>query len=431
MTDKKKTKKNAILLLTLACVLQSGCAFMGKSETKVVTVNSESYYKDDATRTYINYEDGAVQGDEKETTILQADELDGVELSYAADYFLMSLTEKECEVYKQIFYGLQNFEPQIYITNGVIKQEDICSFIVLCTTTVPAINYIGEEYTVSIDDDGYVTAVKVNYSKTQEEAAKENAELEKRIDTIVSKLHSDWTDYDKVKYFHDTIIKNCQYNEQGEYAYSAYGALCKGEAVCEGYTKAMLLLCEKAGIGCIPVIGEGLENENTLPHIWNKIIINNYWYDFDLTWDDPVNNISDDYIRYDYFAINDTAMGADHIIDENMYLNYPSADAGDNYFVRSGLYAENADEAVEIMKKAVSDAMAANDDYARIKCADAAVYAQAYENIFKAEEGQTTEIFRILREVVEENGYEQYSNQGYSEITNADMFTLTIRLNRK
>lgn len=427
-----KNRKIAIFLVSLVCIIQSGCAFSANFTKKTVTASTDTYFKDDATRTYINYEDGTSQGDNKETTILGADELSEIELSYSAELFLSDLSEKEGEVYKQIYKGLHNFEPQINITAGVVSKEEICSFIVLCTTTQPAVNYVGEEYTVSIDGDGYVSAIKINYSKTQEQAEAEYSQLEKRVKTIMSKLKDEWSDYDKVKYFHDVIIKNCTYNEKSEYAYFAYGALCKGEAVCEGYTKAMLMLCDEAGVGCIPVIGEGYEGGNAIPHIWNKIILNNIWYNFDLTWDDPVTNMGDEYIRYDYFAITDDDINRDHSTDENRFINYPSASSGENYFVRNGLYVENTENAVAIMDKAVNDAMSENQSYARIKCSDPDVYAQAYQIIFKIQnENGITEIFGILRDAVEINGYSDYSSQGYSEITNPDMYTLTVRLNRK
>ena len=61
------------------------------------------------------------------------------------------------------------------------------------------------------------------------------------------------SDYDKVRYFHDTIVNRCSYNSGAASVYQpmsceAYGALVEGSAICEGYAKAFKLLCNRAGI---------------------------------------------------------------------------------------------------------------------------------------------------------------------------------------
>lgn len=72
--------------------------------------------------------------------------------------------------------------------------------------------------------------------------------------------------------------------------------------MCEGYAKAMQILCTKAGIKCIPVAGKAYDGGAVQPHLWNKVMIDGEWTNVDLTWDDPVTDAGEDYIRYDYLA---------------------------------------------------------------------------------------------------------------------------------
>ncbi|MCL2510176.1 MAG: hypothetical protein FWF07_03760 [Methanomassiliicoccaceae archaeon] len=56
-------------------------------------------------------------------------------------------------------------------------------------------------------------------------------------------------------------------------------------AVCDGYSKAFLLLCEKEGFDCVVVMGTALPNlEN---HAWNYVKMDDgNWYGIDVTWND-------------------------------------------------------------------------------------------------------------------------------------------------
>jgi transglutaminase/protease-like cytokinesis protein 3 len=282
-----------------------------------------------------------------------------------------------------------------------------------------------------LDSDGYVTAVKFEYSKTAEQVQADNEAVEQAAESIISGLDDSMSDYDKVKAIHDAVIKGCTYDESDSECYTALGCLEKGKAVCEGYAKAMMLLCGKVGIGCIPVVGSGIEDGNELPHIWNKVLIDGEWYNFDLTWDDPVSSLGDDYVRYDYFAVTDEEIGTDHITEENKYVTYPVADTdGGDYFSVNGLYITDISEAEAVVRSSVERAMADDEIYARFKCADSETYNAVVDEIFNNEYDGGTKIFGILREACERYSEKSYSSTGYSIIKNEQMNTVTVKLNR-
>lgn len=129
------------------------------------------------------------------------------------------------------------------------------------------------------------------------------------------------TDSAKLKYIHDYVVEQASYNheitkddketedvneseitdEEDELAISqsAYSALCMESTVCTGYAEAMTLLCNAAGIDAISV--------TSVDHMWNKVRIDDSWYNLDATWADQSE------ILYQYYARSNEAYQDDEI----------------------------------------------------------------------------------------------------------------------
>ncbi|WP_187434430.1 transglutaminase domain-containing protein [Paenibacillus methanolicus] len=122
------------------------------------------------------------------------------------------------------------------------------------------------------------------------------------------------SDYEKELAIHDYLVLHTAYDEanyrQGtvpDDSYSAYGALVKGIAVCQGYANAANLLLNMAGIEAHIVTGTvGGE-----PHAWNKIRLEGDYYNLDVTWDDPVPD-KQGRVYYGYFNVTDEELRQDH-----------------------------------------------------------------------------------------------------------------------
>lgn len=138
-------------------------------------------------------------------------------------------------------------------------------------------------------------------------------------------INDDMSSYDEIKAFHNYLINFCAYKDTGDRSHSALGALIDGQAVCEGYTEAFDLLCYLSGIECIEIDGTAQSNTISGPHAWNKVKLDNIWYNVDVTWDDPISNSS--VLRYDYFLVSDDKMSQDH--QWYLYPHIPSS--GVNY----------------------------------------------------------------------------------------------------
>lgn len=150
-----------------------------------------------------------------------------------------------------------------------------------------------------------------------------NLEQEKVVDSIVASLietvqPEEMTDFEKVKFVNDYIVKNTVYSEDSvASSHSAYAVAYEGKGVCQGYALFAQKLMQALGLESMYVVGEVY----TGGHAWNLVKVDDEWYHLDTTWNDPVPDRGNG-VRYDYFLLNDTDMRADHAWEA---VDYPKA----------------------------------------------------------------------------------------------------------
>lgn len=139
---------------------------------------------------------------------------------------------------------------------------------------------------------------------------REYNDLNKEVQSKVAKLASEATalatNYEKVKFINDYLVDNCTYLSEAmedpdtyHIAFTAYGCLIEGKAVCEGYTNSVQLLCEAMKIPCIKVTGKA----NGGNHIWNAVYLENKWWMLDTTFNDPIG-VQEETDRLRFFLID-------------------------------------------------------------------------------------------------------------------------------
>ena len=115
------------------------------------------------------------------------------------------------------------------------------------------------------------------------------------VNKILAGCNDSMSDYEKVKYFNNTLTAINSYNadiyvsdaEAYECTSALNGRTRTRGPVCEGYANALKVLCDYADIPCVLVDGEaGLDGE-TGPHMWNYVQLDGAWYAVDTTWNDP------------------------------------------------------------------------------------------------------------------------------------------------
>ncbi len=160
----------------------------------------------------------------------------------------------------------------------------------------------------------------------------DSAAEEKKVDAVVNKFISSidtnkLTDYQIIKKVHDFVCNQTTYDHPAaeysgapvyRYAFSAYGALCKGECVCQGYALAFYRICKELGYSTRFVSSDF--------HAWNIVELDGKYYFVDCTWDDkdePETNYkpSYDYFLVDYYDLrkDDTSYYEEHTLEEEFY----------------------------------------------------------------------------------------------------------------
>ncbi len=282
---------------------------------------------------------------------------------------LKNLTADERNAYNALSEGIWKMQKDITIPAGVINEKDAADFLYLVMSTMPEVNYVKGTFKIRVSG-GYIKKFTIDYTLSKQQANEQHKKLRDAASKIIGSLDSDMTDYEKVMFFHDHIIKNCVYDNENQNCYNAYGCLVEGRAVCEGYAMAMDYLCEKAGIYTALESGNSVNSAGvSQSHIWNKININGKWYNFDLTWDDPISDFGSEYVRYDYFALSDEDIGRSHTVRKNKFAYYPKAESEDlNYFRKYGFYITDSGQTQDIMQNSLAAMLLNGGSVASIRC---------------------------------------------------------------
>ncbi len=289
-----------------------------------------------------------------------------------------NLSPAQKTAYIQILNGLNNFKSPIPITCDITLSEFEPVFIAIKGNEFKYPQMSNSITTYYDENSKKVSSVKIDYLCNAAQTQALNAELEARVSQILGGITSDMNEFDKIKYIHDTIIKNCTYDENATNAYSAYGALVEGRAVCEGYSKAMAMLCNRIGIECVIVTGKGGNQE----HMWNMLKYNGNWYHMDVTWDDPVGVSDEDYVGYAFFNLTTAQIKVDHSIDYDAPYSVPVATATEgNYYIYTKTFARSYVEAADIIKNEAIRINASKGTLITIKV-DSSVYDSVYNKLF-------------------------------------------------
>ena len=161
---------------------------------------------------------------------------------------------------------------------------------------------VSHGYGCTLSGNASYLKMEINYSVEYFTTKQQENELDEKVKQIINSLNlSQKDDYENIKAVYDYMTSNItydwksyeretKYKEKAGIAHSAYSALCKGTAVCQGYANAMYRLLLSAGVDCRIISGYS-EGEG---HAWNIAAINGKYYLLDSTWDAGKSH-------YDYF----------------------------------------------------------------------------------------------------------------------------------
>ena len=175
----------------------------------------------------------------------------------------------------------------------------------------------------------YSTAGYIKYTMAYHSNAEQEAKLTEAVAEAMTTLQlNGLSEAKKITKIHDYICNHVDYayNSTEEQIYTAYGALCTGKAVCQGYAVLFYRLCKEAGLSVRIISGTG----NGGPHAWNIVRIGSKYYNVDCTWD------GQDAATYNEFLLKSEADFSNHTrkswkVVGNHYLYYTSAEFNAQY----------------------------------------------------------------------------------------------------
>lgn len=269
----------------------------------------------------------------------------------ANQIWVSSKDELENLISKNIASGK---DTSVYV-NFKISEDELNNIVVNASSTSEYAGYISKyEYGIRNNE------IEVHFiykGGSQHFITQINAVNSKAENVVRSLIKKGMNDYQKEIVLHDYIVNNVKYDmndyQKGSVpddAYTSYGALVNGTAVCEGYAEAANKLFTCAGLDSRIVTGFA----NGEPHAWNIVSIFKKYYHVDTTFDDPAytgadsNLISDTAVDYSYFNLSDAQIEVNHSWNRERYPVCLSTYA--NYFVINGLIADNKSKFYNIIK---------------------------------------------------------------------------------
>lgn len=207
-----------------------------------------------------------------------------------------------------IFAATKNYENEVNIEKCNISYSkdtgNIPAQIAYKGTGDPEICHI-KSVSLNAYQDGAICKLIFTYSYTKSEYEAYISKCRTVADSMISNLKTaDLTDLQKALIVHDRLAVMCEYDNaslnatEANDSHKIIGVFCNKKAVCEGYAKAYIYLLDKLGIESYMCSSE------ILNHAWNIVKIDNKYYHTDVTWDDPVEDITGR-VKHNYFMVSD------------------------------------------------------------------------------------------------------------------------------
>lgn len=246
--------------------------------------------------------------------------------------------------------------PEVFWLSGATRSM---SSAIITTTSSGKTEYTYSFYFIIAAEDNSFNAISDEYTSASQIIGDIDAR-DGYVSTIMSGAPSGT--YERVKYFNNWLTKHNEYNylvkdNIGGEAKSVRkcisaleGRIGNDGPVCEGYSRAMKVLCDRANIPCVLVDGNAGG-----AHMWNYIKMdNNCWYLVDSTWNDPTGGSSgavSGYEREDYLLIG----SANSLISSRTVANQAST-SGVKFLNQPELASEDYDHSSLVSSPTITNA---------------------------------------------------------------------------
>ena len=239
------------------------------------------------------------------------------------EYYRTTLNSREKIVYDEIKESYLQFKTEISTQVSKLSREELRNAFRAVILDHPEIFWI-DSYASTINILNNVNTNKLiilKYSYSEEEAVKVKEKIEKEYSRIIQEAHKYDTDYEKVRFVHDELIRIGKYaydgysqNDENKYQ-SMVSIFETGDTVCAGFANGFKFIMDNLGIETIAVKAIN-EDEPSKSHIWNMVKIEDVWFNLDITWDYDLTE--NEKISYKYFLIDTDTFYKNHKMPENI-----------------------------------------------------------------------------------------------------------------
>jgi hypothetical protein len=235
---------------------------------------------------------------------------------------------------------------------------------------------------------------RIYYRNQDSEAIKTmQAEIDKTVSSLLSQMEG-MSDFEKLDFMNTYLALNSTFlfgqetETEANYNSTIYNAFAggtekQGDVQCVGYAHAVQYLCDRTGIESMVITGLNDKDES---HAWNVVKVNGDWYNFDITWDDPILDTPNyKNVRHMFVLVPDEWILDKTHFSQNLkiysdgtsfkFFDPPACTStAENWFIKKGEVYDNAERAVAEITRQLENAAANGLRTTEIMCKDKAVY---------------------------------------------------------
>lgn len=306
------------------------------------------------------------------------------ENSLTQKYYYEQLGETKQVIYQILLQGISDGLEEIRVPTGQAEQvKQVYEYLIFdhpelfwCNGSASITSYAG-----FMQNDAY-SLLEPYYAYDEAKRQSMQAEIDTAVAECLSGVSKEMSDYEKIRYVFEYIIKTTVYNRNAEDNQNIYSVFVNKESVCAGYAKATQYLLEKLGIFSTYVAGSARGGES---HAWNLVQCSGNYYYVDTTWGDPVFSgeipeieLEEESIDYDYLCCTEEELLRTHEISDTVPM--PPCTSDDyNYYKLNGMYYETYDS--DMALKAMNHSILNQEIKTVFKYADADTYQTAGQDI--------------------------------------------------
>lgn len=218
---------------------------------------------------------------------------------------------------KRLLSAWDKLSGSVFISDLNLSETDVQDAFYNLLYTHPERFYVTSGYKFT-SFRNTVFEVQLQYNYDKKDIPTMIPKYDAAVQKIVDGCGDDWSDAQKLLYFHDYLAGTYEYDDSSTH-YEPYSLLIEGSAVCQGYSLAMCSLCQAVDIPCYCVASK------ERGHMWNVVQVDGEWYHLDATFDDPSPDILGQ-CAHNYLLLSNSAMSKDNYHSAKDWVIYTNGD---------------------------------------------------------------------------------------------------------